>query len=1000
MCGINGFNWNDEIQITNMNNIIKHRGPDDEGKLVDNNISLGHVRLSIIDLSNAGHQPMSNEDDMIWITYNGEVYNFQELRSDLEKKGHVFKSNTDTEVIIHAYEEYGLDCVKQFNGMWAFCIYDKNKDILVLSRDQFAIKPLYYYIENDKFIFSSMIAGILCHDIKTAPNDKAIMEYLAFNLEDHKEYTFFENIYSLSSGEILTYNLKTHRHYTQHWYNLEFRKVENERVIRDKFIDSVRLRTISDVPVGSCLSGGIDSSAIVCTLDTILKNEFFTFSLVSPGSSKDETKYIQEVGRNTNTQQFLTTIGQDDFLREVDDFIITQEEPVTGLSAYAQYCVMKLAHEQGAKVLIDGQGADEIFAGDIYYYSYYFFELFTEFKWYTLIKEMILYIKNFKNVSPHSMLAFLFLPESLKYITWKTFDNKWINHDMLEKLCVDKDPRWKATNLNGILRLTLFSTSIPHLLRWEDKNSMRWSIESRVPFLDLRLVELADSLPSEQKLRNGRTKVVFKKALEDLIPDMIRNRKDKIGFEAPVDDLFRNKQIVEFCKGIIYSESFKNRPYWKWNDVEKIFNSHIQNKKNAGDTIWKWINLEIWLREFFDIRKSVKSKNNKILVVSHSYSAFVKDQIEQISKDCTEITVLARYNPIAEISNIFPINDLKPFTKASTIDLLNKPPNVNVMTSPILYMPTDSEYKELGEKHFKVVEKQIKDNNIKFDLIHSHFSWSAGYVGAKLKEKYNVRFIVTVHGFDIYDLPFKNNEWREKIEYVLNAADYIITVSESNLKCIKQLNIKTPVKVIPNGFTAKLFYPRDSKNCRNTLNLPLDKKIILTVGTLVEIKGHKHLIEAIGEVVKHRKDILCIIIGSGELKNKLQKQIKKAGLEKYIILAGGRPHNEIPIWMNSCDVFALPSLRESFGVVQIEAMACGKPVVATYNGGSEEIILSDELGYLTKPKNSAELAKIMLKALDKEWNNEKIIEYAKQFMWKNVAKNILKVYEMVAIIGV
>ena len=324
MCGINGFNWKDTVLIEDMNRATKYRGPDDKGIYIDEKASLGHVRLSIIDLSEKGHQPMSNEDETIWITYNGEVYNFQELRSDLLKKGHIFKSNTDTEVIIHSYEEYGSDCVNRFNGMWAFCIYDKNKDILVLSRDQFAIKPLYYYVENNKFIFSSMIAGILCHDIKTYPNERAIMEYLAFNLEHHNQYTFFENIHSLPQGSTLTYDLKTNRHIIHQWYYLKFREVKNEGVIRDKFMESVRLRTISDVPIGSCLSGGIDSSAIVCTLDTILKNKFFTFSLVAPGSLKDESKYIKEVGRNTKTQQFFTTIGVDDFLKEVDDFIIAQ----------------------------------------------------------------------------------------------------------------------------------------------------------------------------------------------------------------------------------------------------------------------------------------------------------------------------------------------------------------------------------------------------------------------------------------------------------------------------------------------------------------------------------------------------------------------------------------------------------------------------------------------------------------------------------------------------
>ena len=617
MSGINGFNWKDENLTRKMNSVLKHRGPDDEGIYAERDVSFGHVRLSIIDLSEKRHQSMSNEDETIWITYNGEIYNFQDLRDKLIKKGHKFKSNTDTEVVIHAYEEHGLDCVKQFNGMWAFCIYDKNKDILVLSRDRFGIKSLYCYIDKDKIIFSSMIAEILCHNIETAPNDKAIMEYLAFNLEDHRDYTFFENIYSLAPGSILLYNLKTKQHNIQQWYRPEVRDAKNEDDFREIFTESVRLRTISDVPVGSFLSGGVDSSAIVCTLDKILNYTFSTYSLVVQGSAIDESRYIKEVGRNTNTKQFFTTVNEEEFLEDFHDFVVAQEEPVTGLGPYAQYRVMKLAHEQGAKVVLDGQGGDEIFAGYIYYFSWYFYELFIKFKRYTLIKEMGLYLKNFKNIFPHAMSLFLLLPDSVKYFIWKKVINKWVNHELLEKLCNEKDPRWKRMNLKDGLLLTLFSTAIPHLLRWEDKSSMRWSIESRVPFLDVERVESAISLPSEQKLHNGKTKVIFKKAMNNILPEMIRNRTDKIGFGTPVDDFFRNEKIIAFSKEIIYSESFKKRPYWKWENVEKVFMAHIQNKKDAGDTIWKWINLEMWLREFFDEKekRSINNKNRRRVIV-------------------------------------------------------------------------------------------------------------------------------------------------------------------------------------------------------------------------------------------------------------------------------------------------------------------------------------------------------------------------------------------------
>ena len=601
MCGINGFSWQDKSLIMRMNQVVKNRGPDDRGVYIDEAISLGHTRLSIIDLSDNGHQPMCNEDHTVWITYNGEIYNFQHLRKDLIEKGHEFKSNTDTEVVIHAYEEYGLDCVKQFNGMWAFCIYDCRNNTLILGRDQFGIKPLYYNIENEKIIFSSMISAILCHNVSKSPNDHAIMEYLAYNLEDHDTYTFFTGINKIPQDTLVIYDLTTKIYRMHKWYFPLYRKNVDTNLIREYFIDSIRLRTIADVPIGSCLSGGVDSSAIVCILNTILNNSFNTYSLIAPGFSLDESKYIHEVGKNTNIQQYFTQISETDFLSECLDFVRAQEEPVTGMSPYAQYRVMKIANEHKAKVLLDGQGGDEIFAGYIYYFAYYFYELLSKGKLFTLVREMLRYQKNFKNLYPHKMFAFLLLPDSTKYYFWKSFTNSWINYAYLKEKCkCEMDPRWKAMDLQESLCLTLYSTAIPHLLRWEDKNAMRWSIESRPPFLDVNLVEAAMSLPSEIKLKDGKTKVVFKEAVSDILPSQIRDRTDKIGFAVPTDDFFRKAEIATFCKTLIYSESFRNRPYWNWEKIEKLYNLHLQGDINIGDTIWKWINLEVWMIEFFD----------------------------------------------------------------------------------------------------------------------------------------------------------------------------------------------------------------------------------------------------------------------------------------------------------------------------------------------------------------------------------------------------------------
>jgi asparagine synthase (glutamine-hydrolysing) len=599
MCGINGFTWADEKLLRVMNDRTKNRGPDDAGVLVDENVSLGHRRLSIIDLSANGHQPMSNMDDTVWIVYNGEVYNFREIRKGLEEKGHKFKSHTDTEVILRSYELLGTDCFDKFNGMWAFCIYDKRNEQILLCRDRYGIKPLYYHIDEKGLIFSSMISAILVHNVRTGPNEKAIMEYLALGLEQYNEETFFENIYSLDPGSFIRWDLKTKKYEIKKWYFPKVRNDNSEDAVREAFTESVRLQTVADVPIGSCLSGGLDSSAIVCLLDRFLEYPFYTFSFTAPNTVFDETKYIMEVGKKTKTRQFFTRLSVDDFLADIEDFVVTLEEPVLSLSPYAQYRVMKLAHDNGVKVLLDGQGGDEIFAGYPYYFTYHYWGLLKQLQMYRLIREIILYVHNFKNVHPVKLFGFLMFPEIVKKIIYRKFLNNWINPELLGKFCGDRiAPEWKRMSLEDALSMSLFSTSIPRLLLWEDKNSMRWSVESRVPFLDVNLVETVLSQPPEAKLWDGRTKVTYKRAVKDILPPMILNRKDKIGFKAPAADLLREPKIADYCRGLIFSESFKKRPYWKWDKIVDKYNQHVEGKKNNVGVLWKCLNLEIWLRAF------------------------------------------------------------------------------------------------------------------------------------------------------------------------------------------------------------------------------------------------------------------------------------------------------------------------------------------------------------------------------------------------------------------
>ena len=607
MCGINGFSWSNEFLIREMNEAIRHRGPDDEGVFLDERVSLGHVRLSIIDLSPKGHQPMKYKRGgrELWIVYNGEVYNFRKLREELEKRGYIFNSSTDTEVILAAYMEWGPECVERFNGMWAFAIYDVKKREVFLSRDRFGIKPLYYYYDGQNIIFSSEIKGILTHSIPRIPNDDAIFDFLYYNLVDHMEDTFFEGIKRLMPGHNAIFDIETRKLKVWRYYNLRERisrgvKANPER-FRRLFKQAVKRRLIADVPVGSCLSGGLDSSSIVCIMREIEQDaDIRTFSLVFPGFKLDESKYQEEVVKKCRVEWNQTTFEPEDILNDIMDLIRTQEEPFSTLSIYGQYRVMKLAREMGMKVLLDGQGSDEILAGYHYFFGYYYYELFKALKWGALIREILSYRK--KTGSNLALRYFfgLLLPERLQ--RWILNRGSILKDESLKEHSHRKDPRFRRKPLNQALVDAVLYT-LPSLLRFEDKNSMRWSIETRVPFLDPELVEYVLSTDSTAKIWKGITKAILREALKGVVPEVILKRTDKIGFATPDKEMANSTEIKELIWDVISSESFKNRKYWDWRKIHEIYKKGKSNGVFIGEIVWKAVILELWLREWIDGEK-------------------------------------------------------------------------------------------------------------------------------------------------------------------------------------------------------------------------------------------------------------------------------------------------------------------------------------------------------------------------------------------------------------
>ncbi|AKB70026.1 glycosyltransferase [Methanosarcina mazei] len=378
-------------------------------------------------------------------------------------------------------------------------------------------------------------------------------------------------------------------------------------------------------------------------------------------------------------------------------------------------------------------------------------------------------------------------------------------------------------------------------------------------------------------------------------------------------------------------------------------------------------------------------KPSSLLIITPGYpdkdnslimSKFVKEQVEYLKSYFDTVYIIS---PIPHSFGLFESDKL---CHDYTYD------NIKIYFPRCYYVPIFYFKKILLDNRLKVIINTIEKNNLKFDVIHAHTTWPSGYIGAKLKEKYHVPSILTIH---------ENGDWFEKevkmdfplINYAWENSDVLIRVNNKDIPILKQYNDNT--YSIPNGYSSK-YKILNKKECRDILNIQQDKKVIFSLGVLIKRKGFNFLIDAIKIILKSNPDILCVIGGSGPLKKKLEKQIHDLKLNNHVLLAGFIQEEQLPIWINACDIFVLPSLSESFGIVQIEAMACGKPVIATYNGGSEEIIISDEYGLLVDPRNAYDLAQKIEIALNKQWDKEKILKYAEQYQWENIASRIVSVY--------
>lgn len=597
MCGISGIisKKNEQIkqeEIKLINDLIIHRGPDDEGFYFGSNFAFGHRRLSILDLSKDGHQPMKLKD--FCITYNGEIYNYLELRKELEAYGYEFSTKTDTEVVLASYDFWGQECVSKFNGMWAFALYDKAKNIIFCSRDRFGVKPFYFTKTNDKFVFGSEIKQLLKFT-KPVANQEILLDFLVTGFLEHTNETFFKDIFKLDSSSNLVYDLNLHNYKIYKYYEIKtdekianLNGQESLELYENELKRAIKLRLRSDVRVGTCLSGGLDSSSVATIASAFYKSneKFQAIHAKSIEKATDESEFASIVAKEANLELNIVKPDTNEFKNYIDEVVFTQEEPFGGPSIFMQYFVMQKAKKIGCKVMLDGQGGDETLLGYERYYSSVYVDIFKKGGVIKAYKAMRESSKNNANLSFKNNIKFLIkflfpILDKLRYKKRVFFIKARVNLVQLDKI---NEILYKIKLLQ---KYEITTSNLPQLLRYEDKNSMRHSIETRLPFLDCKALETAININSNFKIKNGWSKYILRKIIDKSLPKSVVWRKNKLGFNAP-DNIW--------LRAIDMKSEIKNSKILKeicdFNKLDSKFDKINQNLK------WRLYNVAIWERVY------------------------------------------------------------------------------------------------------------------------------------------------------------------------------------------------------------------------------------------------------------------------------------------------------------------------------------------------------------------------------------------------------------------
>ena len=1030
MCGIVGVvNLSSRETVQRMASVLAHRGPDDEGYYVDEGVSIGMRRLSIIDPSPLGHQPMGSEDGRTWVVYNGEIYNYQDLNAELQGRGHVVRSNCDTEAIVHLYEELREDCVLRLRGMFAFAVWHSASRTLFAARDRLGIKPFYYARLGEQLVFASELKAIIASGLVSREmNPVAMWHYLSFGSVP-APWTIWKDVRALPPGHRLTFRegvLTVERYWDAGAHHgpaetSRLTKQEAATEVRRLLDESVRLQLRSDVPLGAFLSGGLDSSAVVGLMSQGLPAvETFSVGYDVGAGDYDERRYAASASRHFRTNHHEVLVSGQDVAADLDRIIWHMDQP--SHDALNSYFVARAA-ASGVKVALSGMGGDELFGG----YSTFRFSALLR-RWQPLTQALPAWVRQSASALEHrtplalraqwpvrvglgiaggydsiakqfAAIRFFFsdmektdilAPAFLDRV--RTFGDVGLSSDMLDSA---SDRALDGDEFNRMAYLELTSYMADTLLRDTDVMSMAHSLEVRVPLLDDNLVEFVMSLPGRLKAESYRdVKSLLKESVRDLVPPMVLNRR-KMGFGFPMPIWMRRGPLRDVVEDCLSESSIRGRGIFSWPAISKVARE-FYDRPQFGNSSQVWLRLwvptvvELWCRSHLD-GPGRPSQGGILKVDALGRSLPSTGTATENRAPCTvgtgarrpRVLLLARvfpprkggietlmYNVYSRLAADADVTVITPTWPEWRSFDSGRP--IRVVRTPVLPRARDR-YETPLIGMLAVAWKEAlnwRPDQIHCDQVHSAIAGRA--LGSALDRP----FLVWALGLEVTD-----NRLVALKRWAVSRASTVVAISnDTGVRVQENWGLSADrIRLIHPGVDVNRFHPGVSPARILEKHGLEGKKIILTTGRLAageRYKGHDSVIECMPDILREVPNACYLIVGDGPDKERLRSLARKHGVADRVVLVGTVPDEDLPEYYAACDVFVMASrearsksgglMTEGFGIVFVEAAAAGKPTIGTRVGGIPDAVDDGITGLLVDPNDRMEMACAIVKIIEDE----------------------------------